>query len=95
MNRFTMKKTVWSSLRTVMLLTGAFAAGSLVSSVEDQAGAEVRTSPPRKAFLSGGARSELVLREISATLKRIETQLGRIERKIPKAGQPGSTKSSG
>ena len=40
---------------------------------------EVREVTPKRAFKSGGARSELVLHEISATLKRIDERLERIE----------------
>jgi hypothetical protein len=42
--------------------------------------ADVRQSPPRAAFLSGGERSEKVLVEISETLKRIDQRLERLEK---------------
>ena len=49
--------------------------------------ADVEQTPPRKAFLSGGARSEQVLVEISDTLKRIEQRLVQMEKTIRKTGQ--------
>ncbi len=50
-------------------------------------GADVRQSEPREAFKSGGARSEAVLREISATLKKIDSRLERIERSAAKLAE--------
>ena len=41
--------------------------------------AEVRNETPREAFKSGGERSELVLREMSETLRRIDGRLERME----------------
>lgn len=42
--------------------------------------AGVKTPPPRTAFKSGAARSEVILREISDTLKRIDARLERLEK---------------
>jgi len=39
-----------------------------------------RETPRPEMFLSGGARSEIVLREISETLKRIDSRLERFEK---------------
>ena len=50
--------------------------------------AEVREPPPPpQAFLSGGARSEIILREIADVLKRIDARLERLERAIDAANQ--------
>jgi hypothetical protein len=46
----------------------------------DQARAEVRETTPRAAFQSGSERSETVLREIAATLKRMDGRWERIEK---------------
>lgn len=43
---------------------------------------DVREAPRPEAFLSGGARSEIVLREIAETLKRIDSRLERCERAL-------------
>jgi hypothetical protein len=43
---------------------------------------DVRESPRPEAFLSGGARSEIVLKEISETLKRIDARLERFEKAL-------------
>ena len=50
-------------------------------------GQEIRVSPPRDTFLSGGARSEIVLREIADTLKRIDGRLERFEQALRDAEQ--------
>jgi hypothetical protein len=50
-------------------------------------GGEIRELPPRETFLSGGARSEVVLREMSETLRRIDLRLERFERALRDAEQ--------
>jgi hypothetical protein len=53
-------------------------------------GGDIRELPPREAFLSGGARSEIVLKEISETLRRIDLRLERFERALRDATErPG------
>ena len=42
--------------------------------------AEVTETPRREAFKAAGAADEPILREISATLKRIESRVERIEK---------------
>ena len=77
-------RTGWQSrLRTLMVIAVvafvSFAAGTS-ERASSSARADVRRSKPREAFLSGAGRSLVVLQEISATLKRMETRLDRIER---------------
>jgi hypothetical protein len=48
--------------------------------------AEVRERP-REAFKSGGERSEIVLREVLATLNRIDSRLERFENAMRAAAQ--------
>jgi hypothetical protein len=43
---------------------------------------DIRETPRPEAFLSGGARSEIVLREMSETLKRIDSRLERFEKAL-------------
>jgi hypothetical protein len=50
-------------------------------------GQEIRVSPQRETFLSGGARSEIILREIAETLKRIDARLERFEQALRDAEQ--------
>jgi len=50
-------------------------------------GQEIRVSPPRDTFLSGGARSETILREMAETLKRIDGRLERFEQALRDADQ--------
>ena len=58
--------------------------GILIAAIALRSGApvsaEVREETPREAFKSGGERSEIVLREISETLKRIDARLERLEK---------------
>jgi len=43
---------------------------------------DVREAPAREQFLSGSARSEVVLKEIAETLKRIDQRLDRFEKAL-------------
>ena len=57
--------------------------------------AEVSEEPRREAFKAGGVLNEPVLREIAATLKRIETRVENIEKNTapaPAAHGPTSKK---
>ena len=49
--------------------------------------AEVRNETPREAFKSGGERSEIVLREMSETLRRIDGRLERMEALLREAAK--------
>ena len=54
-----------------------------------QARADVRRTPPEQHFKSGAQRSEAILREMSATLKSIDTRLQRLEQLAEKQlGKP-------
>lgn len=86
------RRARWSTTLTrSMAYLGLAALGLLLATAWPQpsrtVGGEIRESPPREAFLSGGARSEIVLREISETLKRIDLRLERFERAIRDAEQ--------
>jgi hypothetical protein len=48
--------------------------------------AEVTELPRREAFMAGGERSELVLRDIATVLKRMDTRLDRIEQVVVAKG---------
>jgi hypothetical protein len=61
------------------VVCGVWLASTWLMREETHVRAGVRETTPPKAFLSGGARSEAVLIEISATLKRIEARLERLE----------------
>ena len=60
---------------------------SLVPRALLRAGADVRQTPAPAAFQSGGTSSEVVLREILATLKTMERRLARIETTITNAAK--------
>lgn len=72
------------ALQTIAIATVAFVLGGMFASPNDRVHAQFERTPPQKAFLSGGARSEKVLLEISATAKRIEQQLVNIEGSLKK-----------
>ena len=58
--------------------------------------ADVTSEPPREQFKAGGERSEVVLREILAVLKKMDARLEHIEKAAgdaTKAGRP-ATKSA-
>jgi len=54
---------------------------------------EVRETPRTETFLSGGARSEVVLREISETLKRIDSRLERFEKALRESAPENSNRA--
>lgn len=62
---------------TFLLIAIAVLCGTLLRS-DSVAG--VRTPAPRSVFTSGAQRSEVVLREIADTLKRIDARLERLEK---------------
>lgn len=70
-------------LRHALQLTGFGTVLILIASVcpHGSAFAQQRGKPEaRTAFKSGGARSEIVLKEIAATLKQIDARLERLEK---------------
>ena len=72
-----------SRTKSVLLLLGGLGVGYLAGiagSPFSALRADVTEEPRRDAFKAGGVLNEPVLREISATLKRIETQAERIEK---------------
>ena len=82
------RRIVWLVAGVLVVWVG-FSEWSPVGSRWNAGGvwADTRQSPPREAFLSGGERSEAVLREILATLKQIDGRLERFERALREAEQ--------
>ena len=76
-------KTNRSRIRGSLLLA-ALMAGCLWMGAELRASAsaraDTRTSPPKEHFQSGSERSLPILKEISATLRRIDARLANIEK---------------
>jgi hypothetical protein len=70
---------VWRTAAWAAVLAGLLAAA--VGFVGDGSGAQPdpRSAPPPTHFKSGGERSEAVLIEIAASLKRIEVHLERLQ----------------
>jgi hypothetical protein len=81
----------WMQSRWAWLLAGVLLAALFTTGPRwpGAARADVTEEPPQKQFLSGGARSEIVLREISDTLKRIDARLERMENAV-KAAEEGA-----
>ena len=73
----------WRVLWLLIAIVAGFLAGS-ADRPGPQAVAEIRRTPPREAFQGGDERSEVVLREIAATLARIESRVERIEKALTK-----------
>ena len=81
----TVSKTSRPSLRirSLCLLLGGIGLGYLAgiaAAPSASVRAEVTEEPRREAFKAGGVLNEPVLREIAATLKRIEARVDRIEK---------------
>ena len=64
----------------VLLLLGLGYMAGQSSNVLGTARADIRKGERRQAFQAGGERSEIVLREISKTLKTIDARIARIEK---------------
>ncbi len=77
--------TGWLALAALVAALVAFSAPGTPDAL-----AEVREQAAPRAFLSGGERSEILLREISETLKRIDSRLERLERAVYEAPQDGA-----
>jgi hypothetical protein len=78
MNHYASGRT-WTGLLLGFIVGAGVGSAMLVPALSE---ADVRQSPPRAAFLSGGERSEKVLVEISETLKRIDQRLERLEKHV-------------
>lgn len=75
----------WTQLRSISLLVVGIGLGYLAGIAAAPVSfvrAEVTEEPRRESFKAGSVANEPVLREISATLQRIETQVERIERNM-------------
>jgi hypothetical protein len=73
----------FARFRPVLWIGVGLAFGYLAGSVMEMsrpARAEVTETPRRETFKDGSVLNEGVLREIAATLKRIETRVDRIEK---------------
>lgn len=73
--------SVRKGIAVFALLVMGFAAGSFID-ITSSANADVRRTPARQAFQSGSERSEVYLKEIAGSLKRIEARLVQMEGKI-------------
>jgi hypothetical protein len=71
---------------TLIVALAAFAAGVLVRDLP-RAAAEVREEPTPKAFLSGSERSEVVLKEMLATLNKMDGRLKHFEDVLDQAAR--------
>jgi len=76
---------VGAAMAVALVLLAAFALRS-PSAVQG----EIRESARPEAFLSGGARSEIVLKEMSETLRRIDARLERFERALRESEPEGA-----
>jgi hypothetical protein len=83
-----MVRVVWrKTKRSVWFVTGCLMTAAVILAIQgpfhgSTAQGEIEETKPPQAFLSGGARSEIVLREIAETLKKIDARLERFERAL-------------
>ncbi len=75
----TNRTRIKGSLLLAALMAGCLWVGAEFR-VSSSARAESRTKPPPEHFQSGSERSIPILKEISATLKRIDAKLANIEK---------------
>lgn len=75
----TKNTTFVSGLRWVCLLFVGYCLGQM-NVAESDAVAQQRNSTDRKAFLSGGERSQLVLEKMQKTLEQMDRRLANIEK---------------
>jgi len=80
-------QTIHKTVAMFALIAFGFAFGAWFN-VYSPVEAEIRKSPPRQAFQSGSERSEVYLKEIAGTLKRIENRLGQIDQKVAALNKP-------
>jgi len=83
------RRAAWPVLLVIAALWLGYAART-----DCVARAGVREQAPPKAFESGGARSEAVLREIATILKRIDARLERFERAAIQASREDRNQNS-
>ena len=77
---FTQGRWRWALL-TGLVVVAVVGAGFTLPGAAP-ANPDVRSQPPPQAFKSGGERSEIILREIAATLQRVDGRLKRIEEAV-------------
>lgn len=80
-------QTVHKTVAMFALVTFGFALGAWFN-VSSHVEAEIRKSPPRQSFQAGSERSEVYLKEMAGTLKRIENRLGQIDQKVAALNKP-------
>jgi len=82
----------WRWFSGLLLGIAAGYAAGIAAQSSSSLHAEVTELPRREAFQAGGERSEIVLRDIAAILKRMDTRVERIEQVITKAGAEAKKK---
>ncbi len=74
------RRSVWTPWIALVLVAALLAYPTLTDA--PSARGEIKESPRPEAFRSGAERSEVVLREIAETLRRIDTRLERFEQAL-------------
>lgn len=82
----------WRWFSGLLLGIAAGYAAGIAAQSSTSLHAEVTELPRREAFQAGGERSEIVLRDIVAVLKRMDTRLDRIEQVVTKGGAEAKKK---
>jgi hypothetical protein len=82
----------WGWFSGLLLGIAAGYAAGIAAQSSSALHAEVTELPRREAFQAGGERSEIVLRDIAAILKRMDTRVEQIEKVITRGGGEGKRK---
>lgn len=68
-----------------LVLIGIFIGATIAN--PKPAEAEIREGPKQEAYLSGGARSEIVLKRIATVIERMDGRIERIEKILVKVSK--------
>ena len=88
------RETLHRWFATAGLLAAGMAAGTALQTSNTALG-EVRSGPPPTAFQSGSQMSVPILKEIAATLHRMDARLERLEMAAKKLQTPRASRQAG
>ena len=94
---FRTPRNAWTRAALLMLCVVVMVAAVQSLRPSGEVRADVTSEPPRDQFKAGGERSEIVLREILAVLKKMDARLEHIEKAAgdaAKAARPSTRSSS-
>ena len=84
-------RNAWGRAALLMLCVAVTVAAVLTLRPAAVVRADITSDPPREQFKAGGERSEIVLKDILAVLKKIDARLEHIEKAAGDAAKTGRT----